>query len=216
MTTPVSVAVIDEQPMFRKGVVLTVERTEQFSIVGEGRNLADALRIVRKERPRLLLLDVGRPADTTVAVQTMLAEQPNLKIVVLTAFDDAAHVTQVLNAGVSAYVLKGLTGPELIRIMDAVCKGERFVSPDLAWRLLVEPRKEPHPPITTAVQLSNLSQREREVLDHSCQGLTNPEIARRLGVSVRTVKYYKTLLFGKLRVRNRVEAMVMAQSIHMT
>jgi DNA-binding NarL/FixJ family response regulator len=100
--------------------------------------------------------------------------------------------------------------------MDAVCRGERFVSPDLAWRLLVEPRKEAHPPITTDVPLSNLSQREREVLGHSCQGLTNPEIASRLGVSVRTVKYYKTLLFGKMRVRNRIEAMVMAQSMHIT
>jgi DNA-binding NarL/FixJ family response regulator len=216
MNDIVSVAVIDEQPLFRRGIVLTVERAEKFTLAGEGSCLADALRIVRREKPRLMLLDVGSPADTAAAVRAVLREAPHLKVIVLTAFDDAGHVTQVLNGGVSAYVLKGVTGSELIRIMDAVCRGERFVSPDLAWRLLVEPRKEAHPPITTDVPLSNLSQREREVLGHSCQGLTNPEIASRLGVSVRTVKYYKTLLFGKMRVRNRIEAMVMAQSMHIT
>jgi DNA-binding NarL/FixJ family response regulator len=104
--------------------------------------------------------------------------------------------------------MKGITGRELVKAIKAIHGGERYITPELAWHLITRP-------IPARTQLdgearSSLSIREQQVLDCTTQGLTNQEIARVLGLAVGTIKYYKTLAFKKMGVRNRLEAMVMA------
>jgi DNA-binding NarL/FixJ family response regulator len=128
----------------------------------------------------------------------------------LTVSESEEHVSQALAAGAQGYVLKGTSGPELIHTMRAVARGESYVSPSLAARLLTMSRRTP--------QVSNedsdradLTPREEGILDHVALGMTNKEIARRLSISEKTVKHYMTNIMQKLHVRNRVEAVLAFQ-----
>src|SRR6185295_1796380 len=198
MNDSIRVGIVDDHPLFREGIIQTIRKSDKFVVVGEGASLRDAQRILETKQPDMVLLDIGIPGNAMDTVRTTIRDRPKVKVVILTALDDEDHVTRAIHAGANGYVLKGVSGLELLRIMESVYGGERYVSPDLAWRLLVEPRNKPQPVTDIPSVRPSLSPRERQVLDHSCQGLTNLEIAKSLGVSVRTVKYYKTLLFGKM------------------
>jgi DNA-binding NarL/FixJ family response regulator len=121
---------------------------------------------------------------------------------VLTARDDVLTVSTTLGAGVRGYILKGVSGNELVAALKTIHAGQPFVTPELASRMLVEGEVSPR----SATRLP-LSVRERQVLDHLSVGLTNKEIAARLGLQVKTIKFYLAGLFKKLNVTNRVQAM---------
>jgi two-component system, NarL family, nitrate/nitrite response regulator NarL len=107
--------------------------------------------------------------------------------------------------------MKGITGSELVNAISAVSNGARYITPDLAWRLIMNP-----PPHSTAHEVGDrphLSIRERQVLGHASKGLTNQEIARTLGLTSSTIKYYKSVAYKKMGVRNRVEAIVAAEGL---
>jgi len=130
------------------------------------------------------------------------------KLVVLTARDDLLTVSTTLGAGVRGYILKGISGAELIAALRAIHAGQPFVTPELASRMLVEGIVSPR----SAKELA-LSVRERQVLDHLSKGLTNKEIAELLGLHVKTIKFYLSALFKKLNVTNRVQAMQTAREL---
>lgn len=215
MARRIRVAVIDPHPMFRRGIVQVIRKAGRFTIVGEGRTSEDVPAIVREKKPDVLLFDIAVQSNAIEIVEAIARDEPNVKVIILTALDDEEHVMQAINAGASGYLLKDVSRSELIRTIEAIYGGEHYVCPDLAWRLLTElgtgPAKAPPAP----AQVPNLTVREQQVLGHSSQGLTNQEIAVALGVSLRTVKYYKTQLFGKLRARNRIEAVLLAKKMKM-
>jgi DNA-binding NarL/FixJ family response regulator len=203
----IRVAVIDPQPLFRTGIVQALRRLGKFTVVGEGKELSELPGILMENKPEVIVLDIGSPGNATSDLAAITRDYPSVKVVVLTALDDEKHVFQAIDAGARAYLPKCISSAELVRTIEGVHGGGRYLGPDLAWRLLVEHKTQPSKP--------NLTVRELQLLSHTAQGLTNLEIAGKLGLSSKTIKYYKTQLFRKLCARNRIEAMIIAESKEM-
>jgi two-component system, NarL family, nitrate/nitrite response regulator NarL len=206
----VRVAVIDDHPMFREGVAQTIKASEALELVGVGANFDDAVRLVSEARPDVILLDIEMPGGGLEATRTIAALGTGAKIVILTGSESEEHVSAALSAGASAYVLKGVSGSDLLRTILAVHKGDTYVTPDLAARMLrsfsqrtVEKKSEK--------DISTLTPREEDILDCLVTGQTNKEIAIRLKIGEKTVKHYMTNIMHKLQVRNRVEAALKAR-----
>lgn len=206
---PIRVVVVDDHPMFRGGVVLTLKSSGEFEVVGEGASAKDAIQLAKECEPELMLLDISMPGSGLEAAALISKLCPDVSIIMLTASESEENVTSSLEAGAKGYLLKGTSGPELLRIAQAVCGGDSYVTPTLAAKLLAQMRQKQQ---KQAKQIddgvSDLTSREEEVLDHVSRGLTNKEIARELALSEKTVKHYMTIIMQKLQVRNRVEAVI--------
>jgi DNA-binding NarL/FixJ family response regulator len=206
VASKIKVAVVDCYPMFRQGVVETIKRADSFVVVAEGATAEDAVNIVRDRKPDVILLDINIPGDGIEAALKICESPGHAKIVVLTASDDILHVSTALKAGVDGYLLKGVSGRELVTAISNVYQGQQFITPELAFRLLSDTPVGP-----SADPKLNLSYREQQVLNHVTRGLTNTEIATELSLDVRTIKYHLTRLFKKMGVRNRLEAVCAAK-----
>lgn len=205
MSAKMTVAVIDDHPLFREGVVRSMQETGRFTIVGEGSCCDDAVRLAREERPDILLVDLSMPGGGLPAIGLMRAVDPTIRIVALTASESADDVSAALNRGVNGYVLKGVGSRALTEILLLVAQGETYVTPALSARLLsclsaeADDRHASDP-------LESLSAREREVLELVASGLSNKGIARRLDLSEKTVKHHMTRILAKLKASNRTDA----------
>jgi two-component system, NarL family, nitrate/nitrite response regulator NarL len=205
MSDELRVAIVDNYPIFRDGMVQALQRGEGTLVVAEGATADEAELIAREKKPDVLLLEAAVPGSLKAA-QAILQAHPKIKVIFLASIEDHEHAALAVQAGIHGYILKGITGPELERTLKAVQRGERYITPDLAWRMVTRP--EPHVAARDASRKSNLSIREQQVLDCTSRGLTNQEIARTLGLALSTIKYYKTLAFRKVGARNRMEAIV--------
>jgi DNA-binding NarL/FixJ family response regulator len=204
MSERLRVAIIDDHPLFREGVVHTLRGTKSLEIVGEGGSAEDALRIAREKLPDIVLLDVRMPGGGVEAARSIARACPVVKMIMLTVSESEQDVAQALEAGAKGYVLKGTSGSDLIKTMFAVSRGESYVTPGLAARLLTHAKKQQE--ATRAPELPELTERETQILAQVARGFTNKEIARALTLSEKTVKHHMTNVMQKLRVRNRVEA----------
>ena len=205
----ITVVVIDDHPMFRVGVVNVLSESKAFYVVGQGGTAADAIALAKEKNPHLILIDIGIPGSGLEAAATISQLCPGTHIIMLTASESEENVTASLGMGAKGYLVKGTSGPELIRIAKAVCGGEFYVTPTLAAKLLCQMKQKQMQQKTIQKDgHSELTSREEEVLDHVALGLTNKEIARALSLSEKTVKHYMTLIMQKLQVRNRVEAVI--------
>lgn len=204
MPDRIRIAVIDDHPLFRSGVAVTLGAEPRYEVVAQGGSAAEAIRIAEQLLPDIMLIDITMPGCGLAAAQKISQTCPVVRVVVLTASESDEHVLAALEAGVRGYVLKGVSATELVRTLNAILVGETYVTPALAARLLQQVRK------ATVTQRPNdhasLTVREEEILAEVSQGLTNKEIANRLGISEKTVKHYMTNIMEKLQVRNRVEA----------
>jgi two-component system nitrate/nitrite response regulator NarL len=205
MIEPIRVAVIDDHPLFREGVAHTIQRSGALEVIGEGATADDAIRIAKAELPDIVLLDVNMPGGGVEAARAISNVCPVIKIIMLTVSESEEHVHQAMEAGVRGYVLKGTSGLELVNTLRAVARGEYYVTPRLAARILALSKR----PAKAAEQedaFPDLTKREEQILDRVARGLTNKEIAKDLQISEKTVKHYMTNIMQKLQVRNRVEA----------
>lgn len=207
MTERIRVLVADDHELFRRGVSDALEASDDLTVVAECATAREAIHLARVHLPELVLLDLGLPDRSGLEVVGEIhGECPVSRIVVLTVNEDERALLRALREGASAYILKGIAGDELVRALRAVMRGEGYVSPTLASQLLRE-MGAPGP----KGPLAELSDREREVLAGLAAGETNREIASRLHLSDKTVKYYVTNVLIKLHVRSRVEAALLAQ-----
>jgi two-component system, NarL family, nitrate/nitrite response regulator NarL len=206
MSKPIRLVVIDPHPIFRQGVIRTIARSEGMSLVGEGTTAADARRLASGKAPDIVILDITIAGGREVVAE--MAKR-DIKCLVLTTLDDVLSVSNALAAGASAYVLKGVSGLELIDVLKAVVAGQPYVTAELAVRLLaggsLVPKRE-------AKVQAGLSYREQQLLEHITKGYTNQEIADKLGLTVGTTKFYLTQLFKKMRVRSRLQAVIAARN----
>ncbi len=201
---PTRVLVVDDHEFFRLGVVEYLRGSDEFSVDGEAASAADALRLNRALRTDVILLDLSLPDGSGLdLIPELLRDSPMSRIVVLTANEDDVALVRALRAGASAYILKGIASDEFSRALTAVLHGETYVSPQLAGHLLREASRKP--------AQQELTAREREVLEGIARSETNREIAERLGVSEKTVKFHVTNVLFKLRARNRVAAALIAR-----
>ena len=200
----IRVLVADDHPMFRAGVVSSLAAHQDFEVVGEGASAQEAVRLAEQHHPDVCLLDIAMPGGGLNAAREIAASLPETRVVMLTVSEDEDDLLAAMKAGASGYVLKGSAASELMDVLRTVNAGEVYVAPGLAWSLLREmsrPRSAP---------LDELSTREREVLELVAAGLSNQEIGDRLGLAEKTIKHYMTSILGKLRVRSRVEAALVA------
>ena len=200
MSDPIRVAVADDHPMFRAGVVGSLREVQGIEVVGEAGDAESALSLARTELPDVIILDIAMPGGGLTAAREIAAACPATRIVMLTVSEDEDDLLAAVKAGASGYVLKGAGAGELVSVIRSVNAGEVYVAPALAWGMLREmqtPRTSP---------FDELTEREREVLELVAEGLSNQEVGDRLGLAEKTIKHYMTNILGKLQVRSRVEA----------
>lgn len=213
MSDRIQILVIDDHPLFRDGVVQTIQAQSDFEIVGQATSAGEAVRLARELVPDVILLDITIPGGGGLeAARAITMASPVSKIIMLTASEAEEDVLAAFKAGARGYILKGVSGHELIRIVRSVHAGEAYVTPNLAASLLSEMQgsRLGAPPATSP--LDDLTEREREILEQVASGSSNKEIAQQLYLSEKTVKHYVTNILQKLQVRNRVEAALLAQS----
>jgi len=205
MTGTVRVAVVDDHPLFREGVMRSLREVEGLEVVGEGASGADALAIVAEVEPDILLLDISMPDGGLDIIPAVLAIRPQQRIVLLTVSESADDVTRAMRSGVSGYVLKGIGAKGLAEVLATVAAGERYVSPTLSARLLTATGGAPDRP-SGADLMALLTPREREVARLVAFGLSNKRVALQLDLHEKTVKHHMTRVLAKLNVSNRTEA----------
>lgn len=203
-------AVVDDHPLFRDGVANTLAAAAMIEVVAQGASAAEALTIAADHLPDVMLLDVSMPGGGIEAAKTLSKAFPAVKVIILTVSESDEHFSAALENGARGYVLKGVSGPELINTVNAIQRGEQYVTPGLAARLLTRlkqdpPRRAPGEPDDA---LSELTTREYQILEKVSRGLTNKEIAAAFQISEKTVKHYMSNIMQKLHVRNRVEALL--------
>lgn len=198
------ILIIDDHAVLRSGLRLLLATQPDLQVVGEAADGDEGLARIRQLRPDLVILDLSMPGlDGQAALRRMMAEQPWLKVVVLTMHDDPEFVRATLTTGARGYVLKRAADTELLTAIRQVAAGETYVYPSLAAKLLVPP--EPREPREPRAPTGRLSARELEVLQLIALGYTQQEIAERLGVSVKTVETHKGRISEKLGLRTRAE-----------
>ena len=206
MTDSVRVVVADDHPLFREGVVHSLSKKAGITVIGQAETGEQAVRLTRELLPDVLLLDISMPGEgglTTVG-QVALA-CPATKVVMLTVSENDDDLLAAFKSGARGYLLKGISARELAGAIRAVADGAVYVSPALAVRMFAELTGD-----KPADPLAELTPRETEILRLVAEGLTNREIGQRLGLAEKTIKHYMTNVLGKLHVRSRLEAALLA------
>lgn len=208
MTT---VVLADDQELVRTGFRLILDLEPGIEVVGEASNGEEAVRLVARTHPDVVLMDIRMPVlDGIEATRRLSAAGSASRILVLTTFDADEYVYEALRAGASAFLLKDAPREQLIAAVHAVARGESLLAPSVTQRLIERFVRLPSPSDVLPVAVASLSSREQEVLRLLAQGLSNAELARRLFLGEATVKTHVARLLAKLEVRDRVQAVVLA------
>lgn len=206
---PIRVLVADDHALFRKGVVDLLRSAEGFRVVGEAKDGRDATAKALALRPDVVLTDVYMPGmDGIEATRRIKAALPSTMIVVLTVSEEDEKLFEALKAGVHGYLLKDVEPEELFRTLRGVVRGEAFVTPTLATKILDEFARRAPP--ANGPPETGLSPREREVLQLLTRGAVNKEIATALEISENTVKNHLKSIMEKLHLENRVQVVAYA------
>lgn len=216
----IRVVVVDDQELARTGITTVVNRQEDISVVAEAANGQEALDQIRSQRPDVVLMDIRMPgADSTNGIATARSVideglttqngQP-VKVVILTTFDHDEYVYAALRAGVSGFLLKDAPPAEITTAIRAVAAGDAWLNPTITARLLGEFAYQSARYMPTPAKMSQLTDREREVLILLARGQTNAEVAEKLSINEATVRTYVSHVITKLKVREKAQAVAAA------
>jgi DNA-binding NarL/FixJ family response regulator len=207
---PITVFLLDDHEIVRRGVQDLLEAEPDIRVVGEAGTAAEALARVPALRPDVAVLDVRLPdGDGVTVCRELRSQMPELACLMLTSFSDDEALFDAIMAGASGYVLKQIRGQDLVGAVRTVAAGGSLLDPRVTAQVLERLRGE-----TTAVDpLLGLTQRERETLELIGQGLTNRQIGERLFLAEKTVKNYVSGLLAKLGMERRTQAAVFAADV---
>lgn len=202
----IRVLLVDDQDLIRRGLRALLKPVEAIEVVGEANNGEFALAEIELHQPDVVLMDIRMPVMDGVAATAEIAQHfPEVKVLILTTFDDDEYVSKAIQNGASGYLLKDTPVEELTQTILAVQRGYLQLGPGLAQKLQVKSRPE------EPEGWSELTEREREIAKLISQGLNNREIGEQLFISEKTVKNHITQVLGRLDVRDRTQAALKIQ-----
>jgi DNA-binding NarL/FixJ family response regulator len=198
--TPIKILIVDDHGIVRDGLSVLLNSRSEMRVVGTAADGKAAVRAAAKLLPDVIVMDLALPQLSGIdATLLILAAQPLIRIVILSAWDTSEHVFRALRAGVRGYVLKESAGTEIVQAVTAVSKGERYLSPRLTGLLIDGLLGDPNP--TSPIE--SLSPREREVLHLTVTGASSADIGLRLSLSRKTIDTYRSRVMGKLGVTDQ-------------
>lgn len=205
------VLLADDHALFRKGLAGLLAAEPDLDVVGEARTGKEVLELARELMPDLVLMDIFMPEqDGLEATRRLKEELPYVRVVILTISEKEETLFEAIKAGAQGYLLKGIEPPELLEMLRGLARGEAAISRGTAAKILKEfSRREPQARPEDS-PLTRLTAREREVLAHVSQGLSNKQVAVRVGVSENTVRNHLRNILEKLHLENRVQAATFA------
>lgn len=198
----IQVLLADDHPLIRTGLRTSLEEDEELIVVGETGNGTDALRLCQELSPDILLLDLSMPGPSpATTVHAVMEQCPQVKIIVLTAYDDEVYIRKLVSLGVAGYILKDEAPETLVRAIHAALEGDTWFS-----RRVIDILATPATLSSGNENDYNLTERESEVLDFLVKGYTNSQIAETLVIVEGTVKNHLVNIYQKLNVHSRAEA----------
>jgi len=206
---PLRVLLADDHAVVRKGIREFLEEDGEVTVVAEASGGAEAVRLAGEHRPTVAVLDVQMPGLNGIeATRQIKAAYPEIRVLILTAYDEDPYVFALLRAGADGYVLKNADPDDLVRAVKAVAGGGKVLAPDIAAKVVAQVTS--GKPAAAQDQVEALTEREVAVLRLAAQGWTNKAIAAELQISDRTVQGHLANIYGKLGVTTRTEAVTKA------
>ena len=214
---PIRLLIVDDHPVVRDGLCGMFTGDPRFEVVGEAGDGAEAVAMAEALRPDVVLMDLHMPVlDGIAATRRLRVEQPGVRVLALTTFDDDEDVFEALRAGALGYLLKDVSSDRLVEALLAAARGESVLQPSVAAKVVARlaqldaaPRSRPQPLVVP------LSDRELDVLRLLADGRSNREIAGRLHLAEGTVKNHVTNVLAKLGARDRTQAALRARALHL-
>jgi DNA-binding NarL/FixJ family response regulator len=205
----IRVVLADDHVLVRQGIRQFLEDESDIQVIAEANDGAEAIDVVQEEQPDVAVLDIHMPKVTGVEATRRIKEHfPNVRVLILTAYDDDPYIFALLQAGADGYVLKTSSAEELVRAVRTVYEGQSALSPEIASKVVHQMTS--GKPAAATEQVESLTERELDVLRLAAQGKTNRAIGSELGISHRTVQGHLASVYGKLAVNSRTEAVTEA------
>ncbi len=205
----IRVLLVDDQSIIREGLCSLLQAKQDIEVVGEAENGKVAIEQALVLQPDVVLMDVRMPImDGVAAIRNLQQKAPNIKVLVLTTFDDDDYITQAMKFGAKGYLLKDTPSEELAQAIRAVNKGYTQMGPGLFEKVITATPSVEIPP-----EFEQLTPREKEVLQLIAKGLNNREIAGKLFISERTVKNHVNSILSRLNLRDRTQAAIFASRL---
>ncbi len=210
MMNKISVLLVDDHTLFREGLCSLLVDQEDIEVVGEAEDGLEAVKMAAKLNPSVILMDINMPVlDGVEATRLILKNNEAASVIILTMYPQDEYVFEALKAGAKAYLLKDTRSRELLQVIRAVHQGRAVIDAQMTTRLLYESRQ-PAGKREEPLKLQPLTDRERQILTLVSAGASNKDVAAQLSLSERTVKNYLSIIFQKLQVNNRTEAVTRA------
>ncbi|MFF3668713.1 response regulator [Microtetraspora malaysiensis] len=206
----IRVVLADDQPLIRAGLRMVIDTAPDVEVAGEAGTGAQAVQLTRQLHPDVVVMDIRMPGmDGIEATQTITAESPNTRVIMLTTFDDDDNVYASLRAGASGFLVKDMALEDILSAVHVVAAGDALIAPSVTRRLIEDFTRRPAP-APQPRRLTSVTEREHEVLTLVGRGLSNAEIATRLHISPGTAKAHVASLLTKLGARDRVQLVIAA------
>lgn len=217
MSHPIRLVLVDDQALFREGLRILLGQHPHLEIVAEASNGEEAIAAAKLHVPDIMLMDLRMPRLNGVeATRQICAEMPEVRVIVLTTFEDDDEVYEALSAGATGYLLKASPSERVVEAIELTARGESFIEPSVTAKLLNhfsrlaagQTKREAPQPLAEP-----LSSRELDVLAHLASGRSNKEIANELGIAEGTVKNHMSNVIGKLGALDRTQAALRAREL---